>query len=366
MEKIAFFLPSMRGGGAERVMATLASEFAGRGYDVDIVLAKAEGPYLEEISSRIRIVDLKKKRVAYTLWPLIKYMRNEKPTAIFSTLDNANVIAVIAKILSATSVRVIVRQANNIFFIQKKISSDFKIKDWVLRILVKITYPLADCIVAVSHGVARDLINTLKIDGRNINVIYNPVLLENIFIKAAEIVDHPWFGEGNDPIILGIGSLSKQKDFSTLINAVSIVKKNIPVKLIILGEGEERPALERLVEKNNMCDIVSMPGFVKNPFPYIKQARLFVLSSIFEGLPNVLIQALVLGVRVISTDCHSGPREILECGRLGRLVSVRDVKMLANEILDDLKNNNKINVDNAEILARFDSGIIADQYLKLL
>jgi glycosyltransferase involved in cell wall biosynthesis len=204
--------------------------------------------------------------------------------------------------------------------------------------LIKIFYPWADAIVANSRGVAEDLMKLTGLPRDKIQVIYNPVVTPELFAKAEEPLDHPWFRPGEPPVILGVGRLTQQKDFPTLIRAFALVRKERPARLMILGEGEERPKLEALVRELRLEEDVALPGFVENPYKYMKRAAVFVLSSKWEGLPTVLIEALALGTQVIATNCPSGLEEVLEGGRWGRLVSVGDFAGLAQAILDRLNN----------------------------
>jgi glycosyltransferase involved in cell wall biosynthesis len=162
-----------------------------------------------------------------------------------------------------------------------------------------------------------------------VQVIYNPVIMPGMKARARQVPDHPWFRAGEPPVVLGIGRLTRQKDFPTLIRAFAGVRRQRPVRLIILGEGEDRAALDTLVTELGLGDDVALPGFRDNPLGYLSASALFVLSSAWEGLPTVLIEALAAGTRVVSTDCPSGPREILQEGRLGTLVPVGDVPALA-------------------------------------
>jgi glycosyltransferase involved in cell wall biosynthesis len=203
---------------------------------------------------------------------------------------------------------------------------------WLLRR----TFPHAASIVAVSEGVAEDILQTLRVPSEKVVTIYNPVVTPEIRELAGEPPDHPWFGDEKVPVVLGAGSLSEQKDFGTLIRSFAVVRSRIAAKLVILGEGSARFQLERLVAELGLQDDVLLPGFVRNPFGYMAQASAFVLSSRYEGLPGVLIQAMACGCPVVSTDCPSGPAEILEGGRLGPLVPMGDVGAMAHAILDML------------------------------
>lgn len=328
-ERISLFLPSLRGGGAERVMLNLARGFAERGYEVDLVLAKAEGPYLSQVPDNIRVIDLKSPRVLYSLPGLIRYLRQERPHALLSALDHANIVALWAKKLSRVPIRVVVSVHSTL---SRASTNATSIRARLIPSWARIFYPWADAVVAVSKGVADDLIKLTELPQEKVHVIYNPVVTPELFAKADEPLDHPWFEPSEPPVILSVGRLTPAKDYSTLIKAFALVRKEMPARLMILGEGEERPKLEALIRDLGLEKDVALPGFVNNPYKYMKHAAVFVLSSQWEGLPTVLIEALALGIPVVSTDCPSGPAEILNNGEYGRLVTVGNEKELAQNI----------------------------------
>jgi glycosyltransferase involved in cell wall biosynthesis len=198
--------------------------------------------------------------------------------------------------------------------------------------LVPLLYPRASQIIAVSDGVADDLSRFSGVERNRIDVVQNPVVTPELAALADEPVDHPWFSPGEPPVILGVGRLSDQKDFATLLRAFALVRAKRPARLVILGEGGYRAELEQLVTQLGIGADVDLPGFAGNPFSYMSKASLFVLSSKFEGLPGALIEAMACGTPVVATDCPSGPREILEDGSLGGLVPVGDPESLAAAI----------------------------------
>lgn len=332
--RLALFIPSLRGGGAERVILNLARGFAQRGMQVDLVLAKAEGRYLSHIPPSVRVVDLDAPRVLSSLPGLVRYFRQERPTILLSAMDHANVVALSAKGLSAVPVRVVVSVHNTLSQVAAHATS---LRTKLLPRCVQLFYPWAQAVVAVSHGVAEDLVRLSALPPSKIHVIYNPVVTPELVARAQEPLTHPWFAPGEPPVILGVGRLTAQKDFSTLIRAFSLVRKERPARLIILGEGEDRPHLEALVNELGLEADVALPGFVDNPYNYMNRARVFVLSSRWEGLPTVLIEALAAGAPgIVSTDCPSGPSEILQEGKLGTLVPVGNIQAMATAILRTL------------------------------
>lgn len=329
-DRIALFVASLRGGGAERIMVNLARGFAERGLEVDLVLPQVEGPYLKEVPANVRIVDLKAARVLLSLPRLIRYLRMERPTALISAVNHANVVALWAKRLAGVPTRVVVTVHNTL---SSSTQNAWNRRQRALPQMMKLFFPWADAVVAVSEGVAKDLVETTGFSRRNIRVIYNPVVTPELLRLAQEPVDHPWFAPEQPPVVLGIGRLAAQKDFPNLLRAFALVCQQHPARLMILGEGRERPQLEALVKQLHLENSVSLPGFVKNPYAMLKCSSAFVLSSLWEGLPTVLIEALALGVPIVSTDCKSGPSEILEGGRYGRLVPAGDAPALAAAII---------------------------------
>ena len=359
MQRIALFLPSLRGGGAERVMVNLARGFAERGLAVDFVLAKAEGPYLSQLPPGVRVVDLRASRVAVSLPGLVRYLRQERPQAMLSALSHANVLAIWARSLARVSTRLVVSEHSTL---SEATENATTLRARAMPLLVRLSYPQADAVVVVSHGAADDLIRLTGLPAEKVNVIYNPVVTPELFAKAHEPLNHPWFQLGEPPVILGVGRLTAQKDFRTLIRALVLVRKERPARLMILGEGEDRPKLEALVRELGLEQDVTLPGFVENPYKYMKRAAVFVLSSRWEGLPTVLIEALALGRPVVATDCPSGPREILEGGKWGKLVPPGDPEELAKGILTALQESASTSVR----LEPFTLEHAAAQYLALL
>jgi len=336
-QKVALFLPSLRGGGAERVMVNLARGFSEKGLDVDLVLAKAEGPYLSQVPPEVRVIDLHSDRVLASLPHLVRYLLRERPQALLSTLDHANIVALWARKLARVPNRLVVRVANNL---SQSASNASSARERLMPRLIHKFYPWADAVVAVSQGVADDLVKTAGLSRERIQVIYNPVVTPDLLEKAKEPLNHAWFAPGEIPVILSVGRLTKAKDYSTLIRAFAQVQREYPARLMILGEGEERPKLETLIRELDLEEDVSLPGFVDNPYAYMARSAVFVLSSVWEGLPNVLIEAMAIGTPVVSTDCPSGPAEILEGGEWGRLVPIGDVEKMTTAIIATLNDPN--------------------------
>lgn len=358
---VAIFLPSLRGGGAERVMVTLANAFAARGLKVDLVLASAEGPYLDEVSPTVRIVDLRARRVLTSLPGLVRYFRRERPRAMLSALNHANAIALLARRLAGGDTRIVVSERSHL---SVSLCGPISLRGRAMPWFMRRTYPWADGVVAVSAGVADDLAATISLPRDSITVIHNPVVTDDMLAHANAPLNHPWFAPGAPPVIVGVGRLAPEKDFAVLIRAFARVRESRAAKLVILGEGELRTELEEQIRAQRLDGAIALPGFQPNPLPYMRRAALFVLSSRLEGLPNALIQAMACGTPVVSTDCPSGPAEILEGGKWGRLVQVGEVDALADAMLATLNETDR--PDTAKRAQDFDANSAIDHYLRIL
>jgi glycosyltransferase involved in cell wall biosynthesis len=332
---IAFFLVDLGGGGAEKVMLSLAGGFAERGLNVDLVLVKLEGDYRSLISPKVRIINLAHPRLITSLPLLIGYLNQNRPKVLISALEDANTVAIIAKILAHSATRVIVSVHNPLAFVHANRSA---LKQKLTPLFIRWLFPFADAIVGVSQGVCDNIALVSGLPRDRIDTIYNPIFTPELLKRFDEPVNHSWFLDPQTSVILAVGRLSKEKDFPTLIRAFAIVKQQYPVKLIILGQGGELLALEQLVRELELMDDVAFPGFVTNPYAYMSKAKMLVMTSIYEGFGNVLVEAIIAGTPVVSTNCESGPAEILEDGKYGDLVAVGNVPGLASAMINTLKN----------------------------
>ncbi|AWB35007.1 glycosyl transferase [Orrella marina] len=333
-QRVCIFLPSLEGGGAERVMATLANEFARRGFTVDLVLAKAKGPYLSSISDQVNIVNLDCDRVFSALLPLSRYLKSKKPSAVLSAMTHTNVIAILARMMSGVHTRLVISERSTISMEAGKATG---LASKVIYTLAPRLYRRADKIVCVSQAVASDLLEFARLPQTLVQTIYNPFDLQRIRALSQQPVEHPWFAPGEPPVILGIGRLTEQKDFGLLIKAFTHVRKKYPSRLVILGDGSDREHLLKLANSLGLSqNDFDMPGFTDNPFAYLARSKVFVLSSRWEGLPGALIEAMACGTPVISTDCPSGPNEILQSGHWGTIIPVGDTQALIMALTEQL------------------------------
>jgi glycosyltransferase involved in cell wall biosynthesis len=361
MSKIAFFLPSLAGGGAERVCINLATSFLGRGLEVDFVLAKSEGPLLADIPPEAGLVDLSAGRTLSALLPLARYLRRERPYAMISAPDHANLVAVWAGMLSGNLTRVVI--THHIHPSTSRRNTP-KLQEQLYPALLGLFQRRATSIVAVSTGVADDLARLARIPRRRIQVIYNPVVSAGMEAQAAAPCEHPWFDAGQPPVLLAAGRLSVQKDYPTLLRAFARLRSTRAARLVILGEGELRPDLLALAQELGLAADVDLPGFVK-PYSYMARCKAFVLASTWEGFGIVLVEAMACGTQVVSTDCPSGPAEILENGKYGRLVPVGDAQALAQAIAAALDDPYPVEMLRQRARA-FSVDAAADKYLDLL
>ena len=332
---IAVFLTDLSGGGAERSMLDLATGFARRGLRVDLLLASATGPYLADVPAEVRLVDLEARRVSRAIVPLAAYLRRERPDVLFTTLHHTSLAAAIARMLARTSTPLFLREATTA---SARPIATYDLRKRAQRLAMRWAYAVADGAVAVSEGVADDLRRTFAIPNERIWTLYSPIVTDDVARLATCDPAHPWFERCEPPVVLGVGRLRDHKGFMTLIEAFAQARATRPMRLVLLGEGPQRPALERRAVELGVGDDVELPGFIRNPFAFMSRAGVYVLSSEFEGLPGTLIQAMACGCPVVATDCRSGPREILEDGRYGALVNVGDVDAMARAItaaLDD-------------------------------
>jgi glycosyltransferase involved in cell wall biosynthesis len=359
-ERLALFLPGLYEGGAERIILNLAKGIADRGYAVDLVLARAEGPYLPQIPDSVRLVDLKAARVASSVPALVRYCQRERPTALLSALF-ANIIALWARRLASVHPRLVISEHNSLSSV---IRNQADLRWQVYPKLAGWFYPWADEIVAVSKAVADDLAQTTTIPRSRIQVVYNPVVTPDLRAKSEEPLQHPWFQSGEPPVVLSVGRLTEQKAFDVLIRAFSQVRKNRPARLLILGEGEDRPMLEALIRELGLDQDVCLLGFVQNPYSYMAHAAVFALSSRWEGLPTVLIEALYLSTPIVATDCAGGAREILKDGSYGRLVPVDAPTTLADAIEAILDARSP--QPSSESWQPYDTEFAVDRYIGLL
>ncbi len=365
MAHIALFLPNLHVGGAERVMLLLARGFCDRGHTVEFVLARCVGPLVQQVPKGVDLVNLDVRSfsgrplsLAFgVIHKLANYLAGVKPDALLSTLTGANLAAVAARQLANVRTRLVLREANSLENLRSR---------WGLA-LIKLVYPWADVLVAITDGIREDLVKNIRIPDEKVRRIYNPIDTTELSRKSQAPLNHPWFIPNAPPVVMAVGRLVPQKGFDTLLQAFATVRQRILARLMILGEGPLRKQLETTVRQCKLSEDVLLPGFSPNPYPYIKQSALFVLSSRWEGFPNVLLEALALKACIVATDCHTGPREILATAQnAARLVPVGNAPALATAMLSILTNPPTPRAIQTQAIQRFAPAHIVPAYLDVL
>lgn len=359
---IALFVPTLGYGGVEKVMLSLARGLAERGFRVDLLAGTAEGEFRSQVPAGVRLIDFGRRRVLATLPALVRYLRRERPTALLAAMDHTNLVALWARKLAGVETRVV---ASSHGLLSREARAGKVRRARLIPSLARHFYPWADAVVAVSQGVADDLAKVTGLPRSRIRVIYNPVITPDLLVHLRAPLQHPWFQASAPPVVLAVGRLSVEKDYATLLRAFAQVRRSQPARLLILGEGSERSTLEALAGSLALGkDDLALPGYEGNPLRYMARSAVFVLSSSYEGFGLVLVEAMAAGVPLVATDCESGPREILEDGKHGRLVPVGDHEALAAAILDSLKRPRP--PVPAESLKRFELSAAVDSYLRVM
>ena len=328
-QRVLFFVPRFAGGGAERVVLALAGGFAAAGYECHLAVGINEGELRSEVPSDVLVHVLGHERTSGCVSGLARLIRRVEPDALFSCLNHANVVALLAAKLARKATPTVV--AEHIQLTGYALGAT-NWRDRAMPAFVRLAYRHAKQVVAVSDGVAVDLARSAHLSPARVMTITNPVDVENIRRMAAVRPDDPWFHDAQPPV-LGVGRLAEQKGFDMLIEATALAGQNEQERrLVILGEGPERSTTAGALAAKRGVELRA-PGFVANPYAYIAHADVLAVSSRWEGLPLVIIEGLVLGVPIVSTDCESGPRELLTPFRGSEsLVPVDDALAMADAI----------------------------------
>jgi len=367
--KIAVFIPSLAGGGAERVAVTLANEFATLGNITHLLVATdAPSEYKDEVNDSVGLIFFGASRTIKSTPKLARYIKTEKPDALLAIMDHASITASFAILLSG-------RKKNTRFFVREAVSLDYKdaqfqgyrqiFRKILKEQLISRTYRTADGVVSPSrvlgHALHKKYAPQIKVTHIN-----NPVVTADFIQRAAQKIDLPWKTKQNT--IVAAGRFTAQKNFLCLLQAFSLVRLKIDCKLILLGTGPEQRDIKQYIEANDLNEHCYLPGFVNNPLPYFASADTYVLSSDYEGSPNVLIQALACGTAAVATNCPTGPAEILNDGDYGKLVPTGDQIKIAEAIELTIANLDKAKQTEIAtiVLDKYNSAKIAQQYVSLL
>ncbi len=324
--KVAVLVSFSGAGGVERMMAHLCEGMAEAGARVDLLVIRDRSRYLAAVPDTVRVRKLRASHAATALPELTRYLRRERPDALLAAKDRANRVAILAGRLAGGGTHVAVRMGTHV---SASLAGDAPIKQWIWQRAIRLFYGRADAVICNSRGIAADLATIARLPEDRITVIKNPVITPRLDVLAHAPPPHPWLIDPAVPVILGAGRLTRQKDFPTLIRAFSLLRRRRVCRLLIIGEGADRGRLLDLAAHLDVADAVDLPGFVDNPYAYMRKASLFVLSSIWEGAPNVLVEAMACGTPVAATNCPSGPMEILDGGRHGPLTPPGDPVALA-------------------------------------
>lgn len=327
--RVAILISYSGDGGVERMMNALIAGLLEAGHAVDVLVLQRRGGHFADIPDGATVLPLWPGHAALAVPALVRYLRRVRPPVLLAAKDRAGRAALRARARAGVDTRVVLRIGNTL-------SQSLAGRSWLRSLLrywpIRRWYPRADAIVAVSRGVAEDVVITSGVAPERVHVIRNPVVSPALDRLAEHGPDHPWLAGDGPPVVLGVGRLTRQKDFPTLLRAFARLRERVDARLIILGEGEDRAALEALARELGVEDVVDLPGFVDNPYGWMRRVHVFVLSSAWEGSPNALTEALYLGTPVVATDCRSGPREVLVEGEYGPLVPVGDVEAMAEAV----------------------------------
>ena len=358
---VAIYLAHTAIGGVQRVLIDIANGLAKLGCNVDIVCDTIDGPMLEQLSPEVNRFELGASGARKQVLPLARYLRSRKPFAILAATELFNVVALLAKWIARSPVRLAMSSHTVPSAIAKNATRP---AHRLLPRLIRIFYPFADEIIAVSDGVAKDVASLGHFPETCITLIPNPIDIDRVRTLGSERPQHPWFKDGTK-IILGAGRFVPfTKNFEGLIQAFSKIQHRTDARLVLLGDGPERKNLETLIAEQGLNERVSLPGNLTNPYTEIAAADVFCLSSRWEGFGVVLVEAMAVGTPIVSVDCPGGPRGILKGGTLGALVPPDDIDALADALLDTLENPTQPVPDTE--LAPYRQEVVARQYKDVL
>ena len=331
--RIACFFSTSGHSGVDRAVQNLIPALAKRGYHVDLLKVRRHGPVLEEVPPGVEIVDLGSRHTYACLPAVVRYLRRARPAVMLSDKDRVNRTALLARFIAHAPTRLVLSIGTTVSI---NLATRGPVERWLQRNSMGKLYPFADLVIVTSVGVADDMAKYTGLGREHIKVVPSPVVPATLFETKLSRPNHPWFADTGIPLILSAGELGSRKDFATLLRAFAQVRSHRRCRLMILGRGSERQRLLELAEELGVAEDFALPGFVPQPYAYMAHADLFAFTSRWEGLGFVIIEALAVGTPVVSTDCPSGPSEILARGKYGALVPVQDTQALSRAILQTL------------------------------
>ena len=329
---LTIFLPTFGEGGMERMLVNMANGLARAGLRVDFWVGREDGPFLDRLDPGVRLLRHPRTSTRRRTAAFAGYLAERRPDVVLAAKDPAVLVALEARRLSGAPCAVVARPGS----VSQRLQRRPALLRWRDLRVMRRAYRGADLVVANSEGLARDVEAVSGIPLASIPVVRNPVVTPDLDALGSGPPGHPWLETGQPPVVLGVGAFRRGKDFETLIRAFALARATRPMRLVLLGRGRRGEALRRLARDLGVSADVAFPGFLENPYPLMRAAAVLVLSSRWEGSPNVLTEALALGTPVVSTDCPSGPREVLQDGRVGPLVPMGDAEGMARAILDTL------------------------------
>jgi len=331
--RLSMIVASLARGGIGRTVVTLANGLAASGVLVDLLVADGDSPYMNMLTDGVQILPIPTTHLLFGLPTLVRYLRRVRPQALLTHIERIDALALRARALSGVRVPVFSTLHTHLgrFLGQLKPAK----REAHLK-LMRLAYPRNDGLISVSAPVAEDAAALLGLPSSRFDVIHNPIASASLQARAGEDPGHPWLAAGEPPVLLAVGRLETVKDFPNLLEDHARLRRDRPCRLLILGEGSQRRALQAQAERLGTAADVQLPGFVANPYAYMSRAAVLVSSSLWEGFGNVLVEAMACGTPVVATDCPGGPAGILENGRHGRLVAVGDARALADAVTDTL------------------------------
>ncbi len=360
--QVAVFLPSLTSGGAEQFALDLARSLLVRGLEIDLVAASATGPLAHRLPEGVRLINLDRAGVMRAVPPLARYLAAERPAALLSIMDHANVAAVLARALARTKTRLVISVHTDM---GRLAFGEGTIKSALVPLAMRLTYRWADHVVCVSEAVRERVMRLTRVPADRLTVVGNPISIAALRKSAAAPASHPWFAAGAPPVVLFVGRLNRQKNVAFLLQAFARAVQVRDLRLCLIGEGPEQAALAALAEELGIESRVAFLGYLAEPAPFIRQAAVLALPSKVEGSGRVLIEALALATPVIALSGSGGPEEILAHSHDGKLIEPEDVAAFAAAILA-AAGAPASPAGNEELFERFRPAIVAEHYAQLL